>query len=185
MRVTVAAGLLATSALTVVASVVAGVWVGAAALFAVLGGTAAARIVYNEVVQTRRDAARDRVEQARSFGTEMTRARRDQRVFSAAMTARLASRDRTISELHGTIRLAERRADEAETSSAREARRADDVQTRLTALLDEVLAQPPVLAMEAEATELPAIVDLLAWEERVTLAAAETQQRTAESRRQA
>lgn len=185
LRAVVATGLLVAAGLAVIVSVVTGVWVSAAAVAAVVVGAAVARIGHTEVVQTRRDAAAARAGQARAFGADFTRILREQRAFAAAMTARLAQRDRAVIELTGTVRIAERRADAAETRVKREARRAQEVQERLSVLLDEVLAQSPVATVEAEMSDLPTIVDLLAWEERVTLAAVQSQQQSTASRRQA
>ncbi|MBA3232705.1 MAG: hypothetical protein H0T17_01960 [Propionibacteriales bacterium] len=172
-RINIAVGLLVVAVLTVAVSVVTAVWVGAAAIFAVLAGTAASRFVYTEVVQARHQSARERAEQARSFGAEMTRTHREHRMFTAAMTSRLAQRDRNISGLNGMIRLGQRRADEAQTRAERETDRANELQHRLSSLLDEVLAQSAVVAVAAEESDLPTIADLLAWEERVSETALE------------
>jgi hypothetical protein len=80
-------------------------------------------------------------------------------------------KDRAIGELSGTVRLAEARADESETRARRETRRANEAQARLADLLDEVLTQQTselAAIDDAHDPDLPTIVDLLAWEERVS-----------------
>ncbi|MGH3504906.1 MAG: hypothetical protein ACRDQA_29025 [Nocardioidaceae bacterium] len=161
-----------------VAAVVTSIWVSAAAVLAMVVGIAAARIVYSEVVQTRWAAARDRVAQARSFSADMTRARNEHADLVAVLSSRIRGRDQTIRALGGTVRLAERRAEEAETRVRREARRANEAQERLSAVLDEVAMLDEMLAghdtggpehgpddeggPDHERAELPTVVDLLA-----------------------
>lgn len=172
VRLTVATGLLAAACLVVVPSVITGTGTAVAAVLGLVAGILACRIVYSEVVQTRAQAARDRAEQARAFEATITRNLEEHADFTALVSRRVEERDRTITELHGTIRLAERRADDAELRVLRESRRANDAQRRLSVLLDEVAAHQAALEAEAAATEqlsdLPTIVDLLAWEEKVT-----------------
>jgi hypothetical protein len=167
----VASCLLAGAAAVVVPTVLAGRGVAIAAVSALLAGIVASRIVYAEVVQTRALASRDRAEQARAFEAAITRNLSEHAEFTTLMTGRLRQRDGTIRELQGTLRLAERRADDAESRVRREARRANEAQHRLSVLLDEVAAHQAAIQADAAATEelseLPTIVDLLAWEERV------------------
>jgi hypothetical protein len=180
VRVGVAAGLLALAAVLVVAAVATSTWVSAAAIASLVLGVTSSRIVYTEVTQTRREAAIARAEQARDFGAAMSKSHAEHLAFTATMNTRIADRDQAIVALNGTIRLAERRADDAEARVKRESKRANDAQERLSTLLEEVrLAQEA--ADEAavqesaevwaglgipEAAELPTVVDLLAWEER-------------------
>jgi hypothetical protein len=100
------------------------------------------------------------------------------------MTERLASRDRSISELEGTIVLAEARAIEAETRVKREARRANEAQ-ELVAQLQEQLEIRKAEQADELATwdgwdgavfdqDAETVVDLLAWEDKVQAAARET-----------
>jgi len=176
VRVTVAGALMGGTAVAVGAAVVSSVMVGLAAVLAVVAGTAASRILYGEVVQTRWEAARQRAGEARSFQAAMDKNHTDHRAYSAMMAGRLSDRDRTIGELGGTLRLLERRADDAEARVRREARRADEAQDRLAAVLDEVLgtADADIEAANAgadpedERTDLPTIVDLLGWDAKAT-----------------
>ncbi len=182
VRVVVAVGLLTVAGVAVFSSWVTGSGVGVAAVGSLVAGGIASRIIYTELVHTRRLAARERADQARAFGAAMINVHREHRLFSDAMSARLVGHDRmvrlrdtTIGQLRGTLRLAERRIGELDERARRESRRANDAQERLTALLDEVLTQPSLPAVDAESGELPSVVDLRAWEERVTQEAAASQ----------
>ena len=161
--------MLGLAAVVVMAAVVTSIWVDAAAVFSLLAGATSSRIIYTEVTQSRLEAAHERAEQAKDFGAAMTQSRVEHSEFTALMSARLADRDRTISELDGTVRLAEKRAAEAEARVKRESQRANEAREQLSVLLDEVLAQQTALegADIPEAADLPTIVDLLAWEDRV------------------
>ena len=182
VRVVVAVGLLTVAGVAVLSSLLADNGLGVAAVGAVVAGGTASHIVYTEVTHTRSLAARERAEQARTFGAALVDVHREHRLFSDAMSTRLVDRDRmvqlrdtTIAQLRGTLRLAESRIGELDERARCESRRADDAQERLSALLDEVLAQPPLPAFDAGASELPTVVDLLAWEDRVAQAAAASQ----------
>jgi len=192
VRVVVAVGLLTVAGVAALTSVLADNGVAVAAVGAVVAGGIASRIIYTEVIHTRSQAARERAEQARAFGAVLIDVHREHRLFSDEMSARLLDRDQmirlrdtTVSQLRGTLRLAERRIGELDERARRESRRANDAQERLSALLDEVLTQPPLQAVDAGSSELPTVVDLLAWEERVTQAAEASQQDEGVARLQA
>jgi hypothetical protein len=147
VRFAVASCLLAGAALVVVPTVITGSGTSAAAVAALLAGVAACRIVYTEVVQTRAQAAQDRARQARAFAATVTRNLSEHAEFTRAIADRLQERDRTIRELHGTLRLSERRAVDAESRVRRESRRANEAQQRLSVLLDEVAAHQAAIAV--------------------------------------
>lgn len=138
VRVTVAVTLMGVTVLAVGWAVLLSVVVGPAAVLGLLAGATAVRIMYGEVVQTRREAARRRATQARSFRAALATNHAEHQAYSAMMADRLTDRDRTIAELSDTVRGAGRRADEAEMRVRRESRRANEAQERLAALLDEV-----------------------------------------------
>lgn len=173
MRALVAAVLVGIASLLVIAAVFTGVALSAAALTALVAGAVSCRIIYGEVTQTRRDAARQRAEQAQSFGAAMTKAHHEHRTFTASMGARLAAREHKIAKLEETLRLSEHRTAEAQSRAQQEASRADEAQQQLSALLDEVLSHPRLALVEVNTEEVPALVDLLAWEGRVTQTAEE------------
>lgn len=167
VRVTLSAVLMGLAAVAVVASVASGRGVAAAAIFSLLCGLAAVRIVCTEVTQTRRGAARTAAAQAKGFAETIGWTRSEHAQYVVLMTTRVSERDRTIGELNGAIRLAEKRADVAEQRVKHEARRANEAQERLANLLDDLLV---AASLETEdepgLTELPAILNLLAWEDR-------------------
>lgn len=158
------------AALVVAVAAVADRLVVVAATAAAICGLAAVRIMYTEITQTRRAHAEERARQARAFGRTIAADRADHAMFAASMERRLEAKDRAIGELSGTVRLAEARADEAESRVRREARRANEAHARLAELLDEVLSQETAELAAIDAAhdpDLPTIVDLLAWEDRV------------------
>ncbi|MGI8702621.1 MAG: hypothetical protein ACR2JU_15725 [Nocardioidaceae bacterium] len=184
VRVSVAVTLVVLSALGVASALATSHVLGAAAVLCVVCGVVALRIAYAEIVSTRGCAARDKAEQARAFGAAQTATHADHRAYASAMSDRIAERDRAIElrdrairELKSTITLADGRAEEAirraETADGRlsvEVARADLAEARLSELLDEVLAPPASLVTGGvdDADQLPTVVDLLAWEERVS-----------------
>jgi hypothetical protein len=173
IRVTVAVGLTAGGAGVVVGAAIAGRLVVAAAAVAALCGIAAVRVMYDEVAQTRRAHAEERARQARAFSRTIAADRAEHAIFATSLERRVRLKDRSIRELAGTLRLAEARADEADARMRREARRANEAQARLAELLDEVLSQQTAELAEIDAAhdpDLPTIVDLLAWEDRVNQA---------------
>ncbi|MGI8992785.1 MAG: hypothetical protein ACR2FP_00655 [Nocardioidaceae bacterium] len=195
-RIVVAVGLIAATGVIVVVLVLTDVAVGVAAVGAVVAGGVSLRLIYTEVTHARRLAARERAEQSREFGAALTKVYREHRAFSEVMSSRLAQhnrtvqhRDATITRLRGTLRLAERQLGELDECAQRESGRAQEAEERLSALLDEVLTQPPLRAVqravEDDASGLPTVVDLVAWEERVTQAVEASQQDSTDSRLQA
>nr|MBA2443743.1 hypothetical protein [Nocardioidaceae bacterium] len=113
--------------------------------------------------------------QARAFGRELASRQREHSALTQTMTARVQAQQRTIIGLEGTVRLADKRADEAETRTRREARRANEAQERLSSLIDEVLMRQTTSVDAAgrpaeedqlfHSSDLPTVVDLLAWED--------------------
>ena len=185
VRVTVAVALLAVATLVVVLALPtqsAG-WLSASSVFALLCGFAAARIVYNELLQSRREAAIDRAAQTQAYRSMFSERAEEHAEFTTAMTERLASRDRSIRELEGTVVLAEKRAMEAEARVKRESRRANEA-TELVAELQQALEIHKAEEADGLATwegwegvmqfddEADTVVDLLAWDEKVNAGAA-------------
>lgn len=111
-----------------------------AAAVALVLGWAAARILHQEVLTSRREHARDRARQSRAFA-ELLAARSQEQ---AALGRRLAGREREVRELEATVRLVERRALHAEGRLRR-------------------AALEPV-----DHANVDTVVDLLAWEDRGT-----------------
>jgi hypothetical protein len=179
VRVTVAAVLVSAAAAAVAAAIAFSTAVAGAAVLAVVGGGAAARILYCEVVQTRRDASRSRADQALAFATTLSGVRAERAAEVAGWRLTVLERDRRIGDLAARVRRADERADDASARAEREAQRADDAQRRLTDVLDAVLAGPSRDVGPAQADdgrdasrwherEPSTVVDLLAWEERTS-----------------
>lgn len=126
-RLTVAAALLVVSALAVIGAVLSGSWllVTVAAGLAVALGVAATRITHSELMDTRREAARDRAEQAQAY-RDLTVARTAEHAeFTATMESRIAAHEHSITELEVALGSAQKRAAEATRKMNGEARRAD------------------------------------------------------------
>lgn len=186
VRVTVAVLLLSLATLAVVVALPtqSAVWLSVAAVLSLACGWAAARIVYTELAQSRREAAADRAAQAQAYRTMFSERASEHAEFTSAMTERLVRRDKEIVDLENAVVAAQQRAMEAETRVQRESRRANDAQEQVAALQEEV-AQLQIRKAE-EADELAswdaallaqvqpgveAVVDLMAWEEKVSAGA--------------
>ena len=155
-----------------------------AAVVALVCGWAAARIVYTELAQSRREAAADRAAQAQAYRVMFEQRAGQHAEFTTAMTDRLAEGQRTISSLEESVLSAEKRAIEAEARVQRESRRANDAQERVHELAERVEELELARAEQADELaiwhsgvdvgrmdgEIEAVVDLLAWEERVAAA---------------
>lgn len=190
VRVTVAVALLSVATVAVVLALPtqSPVWLSVSSVLALVCGVLASRIVYTELLQSRREAAEDRAAQAQAYKSMFAERAAEHAEFTSAMTDRLASRDRSIRELEGTIVLAEKRALEAETRVKREARRANDAMQLVAELqqaleirkaeeADELASWEGAQPYDQEADtdrevdpELDTVVDLLAWEDKVKAA---------------
>lgn len=126
-RLTVAVVLLVVAAAFVAAAIASAslVLVAVAAAAAVVLGTASTRITHAELVTTRREAARDRAEQARAY-REITAARTaENQAFAETMRSRVERHEQSIHELEDALTAAQGRAAEATRKMNAEARRAD------------------------------------------------------------
>ena len=181
VRVTVAVALLSFATLAVVSALPTRSfgWMAASSVFALFCAWASARIIYNELTQSRRESAADRAAQATAY-REMFSARATEHAeFASVMTDKLKRTDREVRELSGTLVLAEKRAAEAEHRVKREARRASDLEAKVEEL-EEALEirkaeeEDQLAVWDGAQFQLPGmgedldtVVDLLAWEERV------------------
>lgn len=172
-RLTVAVALLTTAAVLVTAAFLAGsAWFQAFAAFsAVVLGTAATRITHTELLQSRRDAARDRAEQAQAYRELTDRRTAEHAEFSAAMTARADRQDVALSELEDALSAAQKRAAEATLKFNAEARRAELAENEgraTTRRLEEAEERAAEAALRV--SELEQEIDVLraevtAWEQ--------------------
>jgi hypothetical protein len=172
VRVSVAAALLASASVLTVGAVAAGQLLALliAATLATVCGWAAFRILHTELLEQRRQHARDRAAQADAFRLLFTHRTAEHAAFIAAMGERLSVANREVRELEGTLRLSECRALEAEDRVRREARAGDRARARV-AELEVALAirsaeEADELASWSAGADLDTVVDLLAWEER-------------------
>ena len=96
-----------------------------AAVVAVLAGAAATRITHSELVQARRDAARDRAVQAQEYRALTERRTAENAAFAADMQHRIAEREDAIEVLERALSSAQKNAAEQTLKRGQEARRAD------------------------------------------------------------
>ena len=161
-RLTVAVVLLALAAVAVLGAIVSGSWllVTLAAAAGVLLGAAATKITHTELVTTRRDAARDRAEQAQAYRRLTDERTAENAAFAVSMQQKLAHREAAVSELEVALTSAQQRAADATRKLNAEARRAEaaerhgrDVEERLGARLadaEERAAEAVVRVLELE-----------------------------------
>jgi len=181
VRVTVAVVLLVAATLAVVLALPTQSpgWLSASSVLSLLCGFAAARIIYNELLQSRREAAVDRAAQAQAYRSMFSERAEEHAEFTTAMTDRLAGRDRSIRDLESSIVLAEQRASDAETRVKRESRRATEAQEKVAELQHALEIRTAEEADELATWEgwegaLPfdeevgTVADLLAWDEKVS-----------------
>jgi chromosome segregation ATPase len=171
-RLTVAVVLIAFAALAVAGAVLSRSWslTTIAGVLGVVLGTAATRITHSELMQARRDAARDRAEQAAAYHALTTTRSAEHARFTATMQARLDGQSSALGELEVALGSAQKRAADATRRFNAEARRAElaeregsDVATRL----EEAQRRASEAALRV--TELEAQIDALqaeltAWE---------------------
>jgi chromosome segregation ATPase len=164
--------LIGLSAVVVIGAVPSGSWllVTLAALLSVALGGAATRITHSELLATRREAARDRAEQAQAYRDLTVTRTAEHAAFTSGMESRIAAHADTIAELELALGTAQRRAAEATRKMNTEARRADVAESEgreLTAHLDEsqeLAAEAIVRVAELEA-ELDVLrAELTAWQ---------------------
>ena len=171
-RLTVAVSLLTCAAVLVTVAFLGDVaWFQAfAAVSSVVLGAAATRITHSELMQSRRDAARDRAEQAQAY-RELTEQRTTEHLsFSRAMQARSDQQELALNELESALGEAQRRAAEATRKFNAEARRAELAEqegraagTRLEEA-EEHAAETALRVSELEQELDVARAELAAWE---------------------
>ena len=178
VRVSVAVALLslATAAVLLALPTQSPVWLSVASVLALACGWAAARIIYTELAQSRRDNAADRAAQAQAYKSLFSERASQHAEFTTAMTDRIAARERELVELQEGLVEAQRRAGEAEARVQREARRANDAAAEVATLRERV--EELEIRKAEEADELATwegfetAVDMMAWETKVNAAAA-------------
>jgi len=148
VRVTVAVTLLSVATVCVLVSIPtrSPLWLSVGSLTALALSWAALRIMWTEVLQSRRENAADRAAAARAYRELFTVRAAEHAEFTTAMTERLAEAHLTQRELEGLIVHQRRRADLAES-------RASELEQSLAVrTADDGVADP--------------VVELVTWEEK-------------------
>jgi hypothetical protein len=183
VRVSVAVCLLslATGLVLVALPAQSSVWLSIASVLSLFCGWAAARIVYSELVQSRREAAADRAEQAEAYRSMFAERASEHAEFTTAMTERLAASNLSLRELQGALVASQRetaeqrvRAESAEAGMAGALQRVVELQASLDILTEERDRSDTdaIADWEAEGGE-PArgsVEELLSFNEKVTAA---------------
>lgn len=171
VRVTVSVILLAvaTAAVVLTLPTQSPLLLSISSVVAILLAWAALRIMWTEVLQTRREHQRDRAEQAATYKSLFAERAADHAEFTTAMTERLAAANLTQRELEGALIAAQKsyaetllRAESAENALG-------DAMVRILDLQDELESQhaEEQEALAALEEEDPASVQqLVAWAER-------------------
>ena len=152
VRVTVSVALLSTATVAVLASLPAQspLWLSLASVAALALSWAALRIMWTEVLQSRRENAADRAAAATAYRTLFSVRAAEHAEFTTAMTERLAEAHLSQRELEGLVTQHETRAQRAESQLSAEQLRVRALEASLTAIRDG---------------DGDAVVDLVAWDE--------------------
>ena len=168
VRVTVSVALLSTATVAVLASLPAqsSLWLSLASVAALVLAWAALRIMWTEVLQSRRENAADRAAAATAYRTLFGVRAAEHAEFTTAMTERLAEAHISQRELEGLVTQHETRAQRAESRLGVEQLRVQALEASLAAIRDG---------------EGDGVVDLVAWEEQTgqKVAAKKSQKRPA------
>ncbi|NYI99470.1 chromosome segregation ATPase [Nocardioides thalensis] len=163
-RVAVAVLLLVLAAAAVAGAAVTGSWVAVtiAGAAAVLLGAVATKITHSELMASRRDAARDRAEQAQAFREVDERRSLEGVEFAADMQGRIAQREAVVSRLEGRLADAAAELAEARRQVTAEQERAETAEKE-TGRLAERLADAEERASDAvvRVAELEQEIDVL------------------------
>lgn len=148
----------------------------ATAVLVWLAGVAAARLLSNEHLLTRREAAYERAAQARSYAETFAARVAEQDDFAATMTGRVLARDADIALLQTELATVRLQAAAADGRASDEAARAQALQLAVTRLesriaeLSEDLDEQKTLASESLAfwygRHDPTVDEMLEWEQR-------------------
>jgi ABC-type iron transport system FetAB ATPase subunit len=163
-RLMVAAGLLVVAALLVIGAIASGssVLVTVVAVVALLAGAAATRITHSELMEARREAARDRAAQAQDFRVLTERRTEENAVFASDMKRKIADREHAIDVLERALSSAQKNAAEQTLKRGQEARRADVAENgRDEADTRAAEAIVRVIELEAELDVLRAELDAM------------------------
>lgn len=151
VRVTVAVALLVVASLLVVAALPtrSATWLSLASVLAMALAWAALRMMWTEVLQSRRENAADRAAAAKAYRELFAARSAEHAEFTSTMTERLAEAQMGRRDLEALLGRAQARASQAERRLVTESR--ELVETR---------------ARVAELEQAMSVTDLVAWQER-------------------
>jgi hypothetical protein len=158
-RVTVAVSLLSVAAAIVLVSLltVSALWIGIASVVALAFAVGALRVMWTEVLQSRRENAADRAAAAAAYRNLFSTRAAEHAEFTAAMTDRLAQAHLAARELEGLVVQHETRANRAESKLVTETDAHGETKERVQRL------EQALIALQAD----DSVVDLVAWDEQV------------------
>lgn len=191
VRVTVSVILLAvaTAAVVLALPTQSPLLLSISSVVAIVLAWAALRIMWTEVLQSRRENAVDRAAAASAYRSLFSLRAAEHAEFTTAMTERLAESNHSVRELQGELVLAQRQAAEAELRAGAAERTLDAARERVGELERSV----EMLRAEREAEEADAlatweaeggepargsVADLVSWEEKAAEIQAEQEQIT-------
>lgn len=165
VRVTVAVTLLAvaTAAVVLALPTQSPTFLSAAAIGAVVLGWASVRMVWTEVLQSRRENAADRAAAAHAYRSLFTERAAEHAEFTTAMTERLAASNLSLRELQGALVAAEH-------EGAQQRVRAESAEAGMAGSLQRIVELQASLDILTAEREKDSVEDLLAFNEKVTQA---------------
>ena len=181
VRVTVAVSLLAVATVGVLAALPtqSPALLSVSSVLALALGWAALRIVWTEVLQSRRENATDRAATASAYRSLFTERAAEHAQFTTVMTERLAESNTSVHELQAAVVQARRqaaevavRADTAESAFAAAMVRVAELERSIEVLRDE---QDAAL----ELAERGSVEDLMAFDEKIAAASGKHAKSTA------
>lgn len=136
-------------------------------VLALLLGWAAVRMMWTEVLQSRREQAVDRAAAAGAYKSLFAERASEHAEFTVAMTERLAEANLQRRELEGALVATERRATDAEERLARDSRRLVETQERVEELEQQLAVRraeeaDALACWEGEGGET--VAELVAWD---------------------
>jgi hypothetical protein len=184
VRVTVSVSLLAVATVAVLATLPtqSPVWLSAGSVTGLVLAWAALRIMWTEVLQSRRENAADRAAAAAAYRDLFSVRAAEHAEFTTAMTERLAEAHLSQRELEGMVVQHQTRASRAESRLVAESKALLTAQDRLVELEQALVVRQ---AEEADALATweadggDSVVALAAWDEQVTQKAAQKSSQTA------
>ncbi|MFL5833684.1 MAG: hypothetical protein ACJ76B_06865 [Solirubrobacterales bacterium] len=153
----------------------------ASSVGALVFGWAALRIMWNEVLQSRRENAADRAATASAYKSLFSLRAAEHAEFTTAMTERLAESNLSVRELQGELVQAQRRLASTERQRAEAATRAASAEKSLEQIRAERAAEEADALASWEADGGPArgsVDELVSWEQKAAEIRAEQDEMT-------